>query len=108
MQSGILHAADERDFQTAFSYFYEAFEGFDMVNKTAEATMALKYMLLCKVMLDTPDEIQHIINHKSAMKYLGDDVSAIMDIGKAAKNRSLKEFNKVHSLIRIMFIPSIF
>jgi len=94
MQSGILHAADERDFQTAFSYFYEAFEGFDMANRSIEATMALKYMLLCKVMLDTPDEIQTIISHKSAMKYLGDDVAAIMAIGKAAKNRSLKEFNE--------------
>lgn len=101
MQSGILHAADERDFQTAFSYFYEAFEGFDMVNKSTDATLALKYMLLCKVMLDAPDEINQIIAHKNAMKYHGDDVSAMLAIGAAAKNRSLKEFNEVYNFRKL-------
>ena len=50
MQSGILHAEDE-DYSTAYSYFFETLEGLSNTS-SAQAPLALKYMLLCKVMLN--------------------------------------------------------
>jgi 26S proteasome regulatory subunit N6 len=50
MQSGILHA-EEKDYKTGFSYFYETLEGYSSLDDP-RAISALKYMLLCKVMLN--------------------------------------------------------
>lgn len=113
MQSGILHAADERDFKTAFSYFFEAFESFDSVNFEKEALQALKYMLLSqvistilllnnislKIMLNQPEEVHSLLSHKSALKFSSTDIDAMRAIADASKRRSLADFNKVIILI---------
>lgn len=92
MQSGILHAADEKDFKTAFSYFYEAFEGFDSVEATEKALRALKYMLLSKIMLDAPDEVSSLLAGKLAAKYSGPGLEAMKAVAEAAKKGSLADF----------------
>ncbi|EDO31601.1 predicted protein [Nematostella vectensis] len=92
LQSGILHA-EEKDFKTAYSYFYEAFEGMDSID-SPKAMAALKYMLLCKIMLNSPDDVQSIISRKLALRYSGPQLVAMRTIANASHNRSLSEFQQ--------------
>mmetsp|Transcript_13240 Transcript_13240/g.27786 ORF Transcript_13240/g.27786 Transcript_13240/m.27786 type:complete len:483 (+) Transcript_13240:347-1795(+) len=41
---------EEGDYNTAHSYFLEAFEQLDQMNQTAQATKSLKYMMLCRIL----------------------------------------------------------
>ncbi|KAK9474726.1 uncharacterized protein V1510DRAFT_410509 [Dipodascopsis tothii] len=90
MQSGVLHAEDQ-DFKTAFSYFLEALDGYS-AQEDPRAIAVLKYMLLCKIMLNLSDDVHAILAGKMAQKYAGRDVDAMKAIASAHANRSLREF----------------
>lgn len=89
-QSGILNA-EEKDYKTAFSYFYESFEGFNAQNDP-RAISVLKYMLLTKIMLNLIDDVNVLLSSKNAVKYQSRDLDAMKAIATAYSHRSLKEF----------------
>ncbi|GAA5905082.1 hypothetical protein JCM6882_002435, partial [Rhodosporidiobolus microsporus] len=120
MMSGVLHAED-KDYKTAYSYFFEAFEGLSGLDPGASTSTsssgptptttptagagdeadrtkivsALKYMLLCKVMLGLSDDVTSITASKTAQRYAGADVDAMKAVAKAHGERSLGEFEKI-------------
>uniref|UniRef100_A0A672KDI5 26S proteasome non-ATPase regulatory subunit 11A-like n=1 Tax=Sinocyclocheilus grahami TaxID=75366 RepID=A0A672KDI5_SINGR len=87
MQSGIIHAAEEKDWKTAYSYFYEAFEGYDSID-SPRAITALKYMLLCKIMLNLPEDVQALISGKLALRYAGRQKKMIHSFHKYIKQHN--------------------
>lgn len=99
MQSGMLHAED-KDFNTAFSYFIEALEGYHTQEETQKATSALQYMLLCKIMLNLVDDVNHLMTGKQAMKYSGKNLEAMKAVARAHSNRSLEDYEKALSNYR--------
>ncbi|MGH0147249.1 UNVERIFIED_CONTAM: hypothetical protein FKN15_011608 [Acipenser sinensis] len=104
MQSGIIHAAEEKDWKTAYSYFYEAFEGYDSID-SPRAITALKYMLLCKIMLNSPEDVQALISGKLALRYAGRQTDALKCVAQASKNRSLADFEKIEHISTLIKLP---
>jgi len=90
VNAGCLHA-EEKDFKTAFSYFYEALENFDSISH-ARGIDCLKYMLLSKIMMNSPDEVTSIINGKPGMRHQGAALEAMRAVATAHQQRSLQDF----------------
>lgn len=99
MQSGMLHAEDQ-DFNTAFSYFIEALEGYHSQDDTARASAALQYMLLCKIMLNLVDDVNSLLASKQAQRYQGKKMEAMKAVARAHSNRSLEEYEQALSNYR--------
>ncbi|KAJ7553571.1 hypothetical protein O6H91_06G103700 [Diphasiastrum complanatum] len=92
LQSGILHA-EEKDYKTGFSYFFEAFEAFNALDDP-RAVFALKYMLLCKIMIHQAEDVGGLISSKAGLKYTGVELDAMKAVAVAHAKRSLKDFEE--------------
>ncbi|KAF8744410.1 PCI protein, partial [Rhizoctonia solani] len=91
LQSGILHAED-KDYKTAYSYFFETFENLSS-RDDPKALTALKYMLLCKIMLNLPEDVTSLLSIKLALKFAQlRDVESMRAVALAHQNRNLAEF----------------
>ncbi|KIO22311.1 hypothetical protein M407DRAFT_15709 [Tulasnella calospora MUT 4182] len=93
LQSGILHAED-KDYKTAYSYFFEVFENLS-TNDDPKALTALKYMLLCKIMLNLPEDVTSLLQIKLAARYVQlREVDSMRAVARAHQNRNLAEFEQ--------------
>jgi len=99
IQSGILHA-EEGDYKTSYSYFYEAYENYNTTTKQKDyademAKGCLKYMLLARIMTKNADDVHNLINGKLAIQYSIAELTVMKAIANAFKQSSLSEFKKV-------------
>jgi len=96
MQSGTLHA-EEGDYKTGYSYFYEAYESYESLSTPEDkklAQLCLKYMLLTKIMAGNADEVASLTSGKLALQFADEQLESMMAIAKAYKAASLRQFQE--------------
>ena len=94
MQSGILHA-DEKDYKTAYSYFFEAFEQLNSLDDKDTAVVALKYMLMCKIMCGQAEDAHALSQQGWTPTPRRSARDAMKAVSEAYKARSLKDLQRV-------------
>lgn len=93
MVSGLI-AADEKDYATSYSYFYECFEGYRSMNEIAKAGNAFKFMLFSKIMERKSEDSLALINSAVSLKFQNRHVEAMKEVALANKAQSLLMFQK--------------
>lgn len=98
MQSGTLHA-EERDYKTAYSYFYESYENYESIagpttDDGTKAKLCLKYMLLTKIMAGGAEEASVLMSGKLALSYTDESLKSMVEIARAYQAASLRQFKE--------------
>ena len=91
MHAGIL-AAYEKDFNLAYSYFFEAFDVYNIPNQRRrnKGLRAFQYMILCKIVGGHIEEVNNVVLSKQGKNYYGPEVEALRSIESAVKEKSIK------------------
>ncbi|QCE00185.1 26S proteasome regulatory subunit N6 [Vigna unguiculata] len=94
LQSGILYA-EEKDYNTAYSYFREAFGHFCSIAEKEDprVVLSLKYMMLCKIMVDQAQLVPKLISFGATC--VTTDLAAMRIVADAVCRRSLQLFQIV-------------
>ena len=100
LQSGII-SAEEKDFNTGYSYFYESFEGFNSLNEKDLAGRAIKYMLMSKIMDSKSEDALNILNSQLSLKYQGRELECMREIAKAVKDQNLLSFENSKEVYKV-------
>lgn len=100
-----MYLSDESSYSTAISYFIEALEGFIHDGIMDQARVALRYILLGKIMAayykgaadrSVDKEIRNILESKHASVVRDDDcVNILMQVLSACSKRDLNLYNKI-------------
>lgn len=96
IMSGAIHC-EEGDSKTAFSYFFEAFEAFNISNE-GKASTALKYMMLAKLIALRPKDVLSMTTQRTYLKYRGRDITALRDIAQSCIDENLQAFKNTLDL----------
>jgi len=91
--SGLI-ATDEKDYSTAYSYFYETFEGYRSLQDN-RAAVGFKFMLFSKIMDNQNEDALNLINSALALKYQSRSTDAMKEIAHANKAQNLLAFEKL-------------
>jgi len=103
IQSGTLHA-EEKDYKTAYSYFYESFENYEAMpskENRVQSKQCLKYMLLTKIMAGSPEDVSVLLSGKLALQFTDEALEAMVAIAKAHQDASLHKFKTVIEKYRV-------
>lgn len=93
-----MYLSDEKSFDTAISYFVESMEGFLQDNVISDAKVALRYIVLNKILLGKYDDIHSTLSSKVTKQLRNDQfIDILCAAAKFCKNRDLHSYNDLLS-----------